>query len=234
MIYCILMKPIVVISVGGSLIVPDNIDTNFLANFRNLILKNLARYRFVIIAGGGKTARRYQEAARAVVNLSPADADWLGIHSTRLNGHLLRTIFRDNAHPQIITDPHEPINFTEEILVGAGWRPGRSTDYVAVLFAKHLGATKLVNLSNTDYVYDRDPRTNPDAKKIEKITWSEFRKLIPKEWSPGLSSPFDPIASREAEELGLEVVVMNGNKLENLANYLENKPFVGTKITPVF
>lgn len=223
-------KPIVVISVGGSLIVPDNIDTNFLTNFRNLIIKELERFRLVIIAGGGKTARRYQEAVKTVVPLSDSDADWLGIHSTRLNGHLLRTIFRDHAHPKMITDPDEEIDFTEEILVGAGWRPGRSTDYVAVLFAKHLNATKLVNLSNTDYVYDSDPRTNPNAKKIEEINWDEFRKLIPKEWSPGLSSPFDPIASKEAEELDLEVAVINGNKLENLANYLENKPFIGTKI----
>lgn len=223
-------KPIIVLSVGGSLIVPDKIDTDFLTNFRNLILKNLPKYRFIIISGGGKTARRYQDAAKAVVELSDEDADWLGIHSTRLNAHLLRTIFRDEAHSQIITDPAEEINFTENILVGAGWRPGRSTDYVAVLIAKRLGATTIINLSNIDYVYDGDPRTNPRAKKIENITWSEFRKLIPKEWSPGLSSPFDPIASREAEKLGLEVVVMNGNKLENLEKYLEGRVSAGTKI----
>jgi uridylate kinase len=89
----------------------------------------------------------------------------------------------------------------------------------------------LVNLSNIDYVYDKDPRKYPDAKKIEKISWQEFRKLIPDTWSPGLSSPFDPVAAKEAETLNLEVVIINGTKLSELSNYLDNKPFVGTVIS---
>ena len=82
-------------SVGGSLIVPDDIDTDFLTQFKNLIHTQAAIYsgrRFIIIAGGGRTARRYQDAASAVTALTPDDLDWMGIHATRLNGHLLRTI----------------------------------------------------------------------------------------------------------------------------------------------
>ena len=68
--------------------------------------------------------------------------------------------------------------------------------------AKTVGARKIINLSNTDYVYNSDPKINPNAKKIEKISWTEYRKLIPKEWNPGLNSPFDPIASEMAEKEG--------------------------------
>ena len=66
---------------------------------------------------------------------------------------------------------------------------------------------------------------------FEKISWKEYRELIPKEWNPGLSSPFDPIASKMAEEAGIEVVIMNGKPIDNLANYLKGEKFLGTIIS---
>ena len=99
------------------------------------------------------------------------------------------------------------------------------------IIAKNLGARRLVNLSNIDYVYDKDPKKYPDAKKFERIAWPDFRSLIPPEWDPGLSSPFDPVAAKEAETLGLEVAIINGAHLEEFSNYLDNKPFVGTVIS---
>ncbi len=222
----------VVVSVGGSLIVPDQIDTDFLISLKALILEKVQRgFTFSIISGGGKTARRYQDAANAVTPLSRQDLDWIGIHATRLNAQLLRNIFVGYAHQQIIKNPTIDIDADEPVVIAAGWQPGCSTDYDAVLMAKNLGATRLVNLSNIDYVYTADPRKNPDAKKIEKISWAEFRKLIPAEWDPGLSSPFDPIAAKEAESLGLEVAIINGTKLEQFSNYLDGTPFVGTVIS---
>lgn len=222
----------VVVSVGGSLIVPDHIDTEFLAHFKSLILEKVQRgFTFTIITGGGKTARRYQDAANAVTPLSPQDLDWIGIHSTRLNAQLLRNIFVGYAHPQIIKNPTIDIEADEPIIIAAGWQPGFSTDHDAVLMAKNLGATRLVNLSNIDYVYDSDPKKNQNAKKIEKISWAEFRKLIPEEWDPGLSSPFDPVAAKEAEILGLEVAIINGARLNEFSNYLDSKPFIGTTIS---
>ncbi len=224
---------LIVLSVGGSLIVPENIDTVFLSNFKQLVRDHISKgYRFVIICGGGRTARNYQAAAKEVTELTREDVDWIGIHSTRLNAHLLRSIFYQEAHPRIIKNPYEDIQWNESVLVAAGWRPGCSTDYDAVLLARNLQATTLINLSNIDFVYDSDPRKNPAAKRIERIAWPEFRKLIPEEWDPGLSSPFDPVAAREAEKLGLEVVVMNGKNLENLSKYLANQSFAGTVIHP--
>ncbi len=222
----------VVVSVGGSLIVPDAIDTDFLTHFKMLILEKVQRgFTFSIIAGGGKTARRYQEAANAVSPLSPTDTDWIGIHATRLNGQLLRNVFAGYAHPTVVHNPTIDVETDEPIIIAAGWKPGCSTDYDAVLMAKNLGATKLVNLSNIDYVYTADPRKNPSAKKVERTSWAEFRKLIPEEWDPGLSSPFDPVAAKEAEAIGLEVAIINGTKLEEFSHYLDDKPFVGTIIS---
>lgn len=222
----------IIVSVGGSLIVPDQIDTDFLSSLKALVLEKIEiGLSFVIIAGGGKVCRRYQEAANSITPLSQEDLDWLGIHVTRLNGQLLRNIFAEYAHPQVVRDPTMPIDTDKPILIAAGWQPGCSTDYDAVLMAKNLGAKRLVNLSNIDYAYTADPKVDPGAKKIENISWTEFRKLIPEEWDPGLSVPFDPIAAKEAEVLGLEVAIINGAKLDEFSNYLEGKPFVGTVIS---
>ena len=115
-------------------------------------------------------------------------------------------------------------------MVGGGWHPGNSSDLAAVHMAKSIGATKIINLSNIDYVYTKDPREFKDATPITESSWSDFRKLLPKDWDPGLNLPFDPIAAREAEALSFEVIVMNGKKVENLKNYLNGESFVGTII----
>jgi uridylate kinase len=223
----------VVVSVGGSLIVPDGIDSEFLKNFRELVNRKVQEgLGFYIIAGGGKLARRYQDAAKDIRgNLSSEDADWMGIHATRLNAHLLRTLFLENAQDRIVKNPTRSVNTKYPVIVGSGWKPGNSTDYCAVMAAKKLGAKKLINLSNIDYVYTADPRTDANATKIEKTSWTEFRKLIPKEWDPGLSSPFDPIAAKEADAMNLEVAVINGAKLQEFENYISGKPFIGTVIS---
>lgn len=224
----------IVMSVGGSLIVPGEIDTQFLSILKQFVEAEIAEgRRFIIIAGGGRTARNYQDAAAAVSELTTDDLDWMGIHATRLNGHLLRTIFRDVAHRVMITNPDDILDVpkSEQVVIAAGYRPGCSTDLRAIQIAEHVGAKKVINLSNIDYVYTADPRTNPDAKKIEIISWSDFRALIPAEWDPGLSSPFDPIAASAAEAKGIEVAIINGHRPEALTDYLHGKEFVGTKIS---
>jgi uridylate kinase len=116
------------------------------------------------------------------------------------------------------------------IIVGGGWKPGNSSDLAAVYLAKNVGATKIINLSNIDYVYDKDPKTSPDAKPISKLSWEEFKSLFGEEWNPGLNAPFDPIAALDAEVLGYEVVILNGRNIENLKAYLDGKEFIGTVI----
>jgi uridylate kinase len=228
------MSETIVMSVGGSLIVPHTIDTAFLSNLKHFIETETALgRRFIIIAGGGRTARNYQDAAAAVADLNAEDLDWMGIHATRLNGHLLRTIFRDSAHRVMITNPDEILDVPahEKVVIASGYRPGCSTDLRAIQIAEKVGATKVINLSNIDYVYTADPRTNQSAEKIEHIGWADFRALIPNDWDPGLSSPFDPIAAKRAEASQLEVAIINGARLEEVMKYLDGKPFIGTRIS---
>jgi uridylate kinase len=223
----------IIVSVGGSLIVPDGIDTSFLTEFRATILDLVARgFSFYIIAGGGKVARDYQHAAEKVRgDLSAEDVDWMGIHATRMNAHLLRVLFKEEAQDRIVKNPTRKAQPSASIVIGAGWKPGWSTDYCAVLAARRLGARKMINLSNIDYVYDKNPKEFPDAQKIESINWKKFRTLIPDHWDPGLSSPFDPIAAKEAEVLGMEVAIINGRHIAEFKKYITGDDFIGTTIS---
>lgn len=222
-----------VISVGGSLIAPGEIDINFLKQFRRLILSQIKKgQRFILIVGGGKIARIYQKSARQVARLTDEDLDWLGIHATRLNAHLLRTIFRDFAFPQIITNRHK-INpkIQASIIIAAGFKPGCSTDYDAVLLAKAYHASTIINLSNISWVYTKDPRKFKSAKPIKNITWQDFQKIIGTKWDPGENVPFDPVASKWAKKWGMKVIICNGKNFPNLLKILSNRASQGTIVS---
>jgi len=222
---------LIVLSLGGSIIVPDKIDTGFLKNFKKLINEFIKKdFKFVIYCGGGKTARDYQQAYEDVVGQDQEAMDWIGISTTYLNAFFLRAIFYDISEEKIISDPTEKINFKKKILLAGGWKPGWSTDYDAALLAKNLGVSEVINITDIDYVYDKDPNKFKDAKPIKEISWRKFRKLVGSEWKAGLNAPFDPIAAKEAEKLKLRVIVL-GKNLNNLRNLLNNKRFKGTVIS---
>jgi uridylate kinase len=149
---------------------------------------------------------------------------------------LVRTIFRDYAYPRINTNPHDLEDFSkckEPIIIAAGWRPGFSTDYDSALLAKYLEINKIINLSNIDYIYDKDPKKFPNAKKIEQISWNDLQNMLEKKWTPGMNVPFDPVAVDFANKENLELVTMSGKDLENLENYLNGKEFKGSTVKNV-
>jgi uridylate kinase len=220
-----------ILSLGGSIIVPEEVDVNFLKGFKKVIDAETKKgNRFVIITGGGKVCRKYQHAAKQVnPKISAEDVDWIGLKATQFNGVLVSKIFEKKA--KIIKDfnPKNKEKGSFSILVSAGYAPGHSTDYDAVVLAKTYGAHTVINLSNIDYVYDKDPKL-AGAKKLENISWKEMRKIVGSKWSPGLNAPFDPVASKFAQENGLKVIVMNGKNLSNLSAALNGKKFKGTII----
>ncbi|KKW11036.1 MAG: hypothetical protein UY50_C0022G0004 [Parcubacteria group bacterium GW2011_GWA2_49_9] len=227
------MKNPTIISLGGSLVVPDGVDTAFVSAFRALIQERIKLGEsFIVIVGGGKVCRRYQAAAGELGVMDKDQLDWVGIYATRLNAELVRVAFGDVAHTELVLDPAVLPSVSAPLVIGAGWKPGHSTDFDAILMAESVEAKRIINVSNIDYVYNKDPRTFPDAQKIEKATWAEFRAILPEPsaWVPGLNAPFDPVAAKRADELSLEIAIMNGNNLEHLKNYLEGKPFTGTVI----
>jgi|TARA_B100002003_G_C14133005_1_gene544910 uridylate kinase len=220
----------IVLSLGGSLIAPDKVDINFLKNFKKLVDKYVKKnFRFVIICGGGGIARQYQDALKKIVGNDQEALDWIGISATHLNAFLLRCIFHPNSSANVIYDPTKKNKHNKKIILAGGWKPGWSTDYDAVLLAKNLKIKMVVNMSNIDYVYDKDPNKFMAAKKIEKISWKNYIKISGKKWKAGLNMPFDPIASKEAQKSKIIVKVI-GKNLKNFENLLNNKKIKGTII----
>jgi uridylate kinase len=225
-------EEVIVISLGGSLIIPDKIDVNFLKQFKILIENHIAQgKKFILICGGGKIAREYQDALANFVTTND-EKDWIGIHATILNAQFVKHIFLKYANEEIVTNPTETVSFEEEksIIIAGGWMPGFSTDYDAVMLAEQFGAKRIINLSNIDYVFDSDPKINPKAQTIKELTWDAYEQLIPPAWIPGLSSPFDPVATREARRMNAEVAIIGGQRLDQIDNFLSGKDFLGTRI----
>lgn len=224
------MKTLIV-SLGGSVIVPEEVDTIFLKKFRKTILDfTKSGRRAVIVAGGGGTNKKYNAAAQKASKIKNIDLDWLGIAATKLNAELLRVIFGEAAYEKVVVEPTKKIKTNKKIIIAAGWLPGCSSDKDAVLWAKNFGAKYVVNLTNTEYIYDKNPQKFKNARPIKNLKWAEYRKMFGKKWVPRMHVPFDPIASRFAEKWKMEVVIMKANHLNNFKKVLGGEKFKGSVI----
>jgi uridylate kinase len=222
----------VVVALGGSIIYPDDIDSGFIRELKKFIERHTKQgHRFVLVMGGGRVARTYQIAAANVAPLANEDKDWLGIHATRLNAHLIRTVFRKVAHPVVIDTRHKIKKLSYPVTVAAGWHPGWSTDYVATALAFDFGAGEVIIAGKPDYVYDKDPHAHDDAKPLPELSWKDYRKLIPSKWVPGSHAPVDPVASRFGSEKKMKAIIINGKDLKNFDAMLKGREFKGTIIS---
>lgn len=225
-------KESIIISLGGSIIVPEKVNVAFLRKFRRLIIQNLKNYsKIIIVAGGGKVCRNYQQAAGKIAKISEEDLDWVGIAATKLNAEMIRAIFGKLAYEKVAYNPHQKVITNKKIVVGSGYAPGSSSDLDAVVLAKNHGAKTVINLSNISYVYTKDPRKHKDAKLIRAMSWLEFKKIIGGKFTPGMNAPFDPVAGQLAQKLDVKIVVMKGTNLTNFANFLKGRKFRGTVIS---
>jgi uridylate kinase len=226
---------VTVISLGGSIVAPGGVDEGFLKQFVSLtgeLIEADDKQRFIFVVGGGGPARTWQNAYRAIrgVESSGEEADWIGVMATRLNAQLVKAVMGDWCRQEVVTNPTQVEPLVGRVLVASGWKPGFSSDYDAVLLAERFQAPVVINLSNIEQVYTDDPRKNPDAKPIDRISWEDFRTLVGDEWVPGKNVPFDPVASRHAAKIGLRVICAAGKDLENLKKILRGGDFTGTVI----
>lgn len=225
----------IVVGLGGSLLFDERgeFNTPFIQQVRDLIREAVAHgQQFIIIVGGGKICRKYQDVARALGATNTDALDWIGIASTHLNAAFLIAILELNAQPNILRTFEEPVDESFPIAVGGGVKPGSSKDYDACLWAVKVGASVIVRASNTPFVFDSDPRKNPQAKPLKNLTWTQYRTIIGGQWTPGLASPFDPVAAAFAAEKGLTVRFFDGRDIAAFKNALLGQPFTGSIIHP--
>jgi uridylate kinase len=225
---------VTVISLGGSIVAPGGVDEDYLRELLSLVNRLLLEdeeRRFIFVVGGGGPARAWQKAYRNLAQtVSNDEADWIGVMATRLNAQLIKALMGAWCRQPVVTDPSQAGPLTGRVMVAAGWKPGFSSDYDAVVLAERFKAPIVINLSNIEQVYTDDPRKNPGAVPLESISWADFIRLVGDEWVPGKNVPFDPVASRRAAEIGLRVLCAAGKNLANLEHILRGEDFLGTTI----
>lgn len=224
----------IIVSIGGSVIFPDTgINIEYLKELNRIIRKQIALgKRFFLFVGGGHVMREYQYCAERIVGkLKNDDLSWLGVHATRLNAHLLRTIFYDIALPLVITRYDiKPDVRKARLVICAGWLPGTATDFDMVSLAKTFQAKEAYSLLNVSGIYNRNPKLFKNAQLIGKMSWSDYREMVGDWWVPQRDIPFDPFASKLAEDYQMRVFFLDGKDLKNFENALEGKKFKGSII----
>ncbi len=213
----------VVISLGGSLISLK--ESDYIKEVANLIKKASKDFDLYIVVGGGKLAREYIQTARKFCS-DERYLDKLGIMATRLNAMLINSFFKKEI-PESIEDAAK---IAPPVIMG-GTTPGHSTDAVAAMLAREVNAERLIIATDVDGIYDKDPKKYEDAKKLDKISIKELRKMAGEEWKKaGESAVIDSIACRIIEEEKIETFVVNGKKLNELENAIYGKKFNGTVV----
>ena len=224
-------QDIVVISIGGSILIPDQNDSVFIGKLAEMLKKVSQKVRVCVVCGGGKIARYYTVTGRELGG-DEYQLDLLGIGCTRLNAALLALALGDCSSTDIPLDVKAAAKrFAEgKIVVMGGTEPGHTTDAVATMLAAELGGARVINATSVDAVYSDDPRKNPDAVRYEKLTIDELDALVYKDHGAGKSSVFDPLGVQIAKKEKIDIQMVDGRNLEELEKAILGQPFSGTYI----
>jgi len=219
----------IVISIGGSVILSDDIDSSYFSNLRILLNKLNKRFKIYIVVGGGKTARTYIKLGR-MLNLKEEILDEIGIDATRTNAKLLSYILAvSNKKIPATTDEAKSVNGS--IVIMGGTTPGHSTDMVGAELAEKTKASKFVIATNVDGVYDKDPNKYRDAKQIKEISIDDLIKEHGTEWgTAGKNIVIDGPALKIIKRAKIPTLVLNGKKLIQLERAITDQRFNGTVI----
>ncbi|MEK6844134.1 MAG: UMP kinase [Nanoarchaeota archaeon] len=226
------MKKTIVMSLGGSLIVPEKQDPEFLDKFKHILRKFYKTHRFAIVCGGGTIARRYIETLK-VEHKSKYELSQAGIRATRMNAEFMMQLFGKEANEKLPLDMEtvkNNLNKNNVVICGALRFTERATsDTTAAKLANYL-KTPFINITNVKGLYTADPRKNKNAKFIPKISWKEFeKKALTIKHTPGQHFVLDQEASILINKHKIPTYIM-GKDLKNLENVLKNKKFEGTLI----
>lgn len=225
-------QDIVVISIGGSILIPDQNDSVYIGKLAEMLKKVSESVRVCVVCGGGKIARYYTVTGRELGG-GEFDLDLLGIGCTRLNAGLLALALGNQDPTDIPKDVKTAAAKFKKggIVIMGGTEPGHTTDAVATMLATELGAKRVINATSVDAVYSDDPRKNPDAVRYDRLTIGELDALVYKDHGAGKSSVFDPLGVQIAKKERIDIQMVDGRSLEELEKAILNQPFHGTYIS---
>ena len=225
----VMSKESVVISIGGSILIPDEDDAVYIGKLSKMLLKVSKTVKLAVICGGGKIARYYANTGRDLGG-NEDQLDLLGIGATRLNAGLLALSLGSASSTDIPTDVDTAAerSASVDILVMGGTKPGHTTDAVAAMLAKEMHAARVVNATSVDAVYSADPRMDPNAVRYDTMTVDQLGDLVYKDHGAGKSSVFDPLGVKIAKKEHIDIMMVDGRDLDDLEKAILGKPFSGT------
>jgi uridylate kinase len=223
----------VVLSVGGSILLTGDADERFIPELVHLLRTVAQELPLVITVGGGRIARDYIRLGRAL-GLTETELDELGIDVSRLNARLLAAVIGPPcpAHPpNTLADAVREAHRSRIIALG-GTEPGHTTDGVAGLLAERLRALRLVNATRVPGLFERDPRKDASARRIDRLDYTGFRKMVEAAatGAAGQQFVFDRLGLESLARAKIPLRIVEGRDLPNLEHALRGEKFIGTEI----
>jgi len=226
------MKKVIVISLGGSLIIPDNIDVRYLREFKKVILKNTNKYKFIVVCGGGSIARKYINALKEI-GINEKFQSFSGISATRMNARFMSYFFSINPEqgiPHTMKILEKYISNQNVVFCGAlEYKPDQTSDSTAAEISRTFKCP-FINLTDVVGLHNKNPKEHKDAKLIPKISWKNFNDMINKiKFKPGQHFVLDQTAAKTIMKNKIITYIL-GKSMSQLDNLLKNKKFKGTTI----
>jgi uridylate kinase len=223
----------VVVSVGGSVLVPDP-DSNRVAAYAAVIEELVgAGHEVAAVVGGGGVAREYIGAARAL-GANEIELDQLGIAVTRLNARLLLAALDEELAASTVAEEYEAgaeALHRGDVAVMGGVVPAQTTDAVAAALAEYVGADLLVYATSVPGVFSADPNEEPDAERYDELTAAELVETVASmEMTAGASAPVDLLATKVIQRAGLDTYVLDGADPERVHRAVVDGDFDGTRV----
>jgi len=223
----------VVVSLGGSVIVPDDDDDIFLKRFAEMVWSLCDRYQLYLVCGGGRIARYYIKVGRAL-GLQESDLDELGIMTTRINATLVARVLGEKSIDKVPTDILEAHRMERKgkVVVMGGTVPGHTTDAVSAMLAKEVKAVRIVNGTSVDAVYTADPRKDPKAERLPRLTHQQLYELVNVGLhGAGPSNVFDRLGAQIARDNHIDIYIVDGRDLADMRAAIEGRPIKGTVVS---
>lgn len=228
------MKKIIVISLGGSLIVPDKINTKLLENFKQVLLRNTNNYKFIVVCGGGSVARTYIHGlSNEKIPQKEYFQGLLGISSTRINARFMTYFFGRDVNQGVPHDMNDVENLLKKhdiIFCGAlRYANDETSDATSAKLARYFN-TNFINLTNVNGLHDKNPLEYKSAVFIPEITHKDFLKMALKEkFKPGQHFVLDQKAAQIIAKYKIITYIL-GPDMKQLDNLLNDRHYVGTII----
>jgi uridylate kinase len=190
--------------------------------------------QIAVVIGGGNIWRGLTAAGRG---MDRTTADYMGMLATVINGMALKSSLEELGVETRVQTAIEMKNVAEPFILGRAIRhlelgrvvifvagtgnPYFSTDTTAALRASEIRADVIVKATKVDGVYDRDPNTDPQAKRYDRVSYTEaLTKRL---------KVMDSTAFSLCMDNKIPMIVLDMNKPSNIRDAILGRP-VGTLV----